>query len=178
MSQTLSWRATRPGRGRKRRCPAGRWTPEECGREPFRGRQVALVQQAGARGRNAPSADSASPVSTLDRPGDGGEYGEALLVEEYDGVMLLRSPSDDTLSTSDVADLARVLAADAEHTATVVAGADAASTGELWSQLGEVLDSLRADGIGTVRLVMSAAGDDRPDEPAVARRIADAWGSR
>jgi hypothetical protein len=58
---------------------------------------------------------------------------------------------------------------------TVVAGADASSAGELWPRLGGVLDSLRSDGVGVVRLVLSAAGDDRPDEPAVARRIADAW---
>ncbi|MFD8383038.1 hypothetical protein ACFV2X_31765, partial [Streptomyces sp. NPDC059679] len=128
----------------------------------------------GARVRTAPSAGPASsaPVATLDTPerSEGGRgRGGALLVEEYDGVMLLRSPADDTLSTSDVADLARALAADPEHTVTVVAGADASSAGELWPRLRGVLDSLRSDGVGVVRLVLSAAGDDRPDEPAVAR---------
>ncbi|PPS77975.1 MULTISPECIES: hypothetical protein [Streptomyces] len=134
----------------------------------------------GARVRNGSSADPASsaPVATPDTPerSEGGRgRGGALLVEEYDGVMLLRSPADDTLSTSDVADLARALAADPEHTVTVVAGAEASSAGELWPRLRGVLDSLRSDGVGVVRLVLSAAGDDRPDEPAVARRIADTW---
>ncbi|MEU5023491.1 hypothetical protein [Streptomyces milbemycinicus] len=135
----------------------------------------------GARARTGPAADPvpSAPVTTLDRserPGGGGRgRGGALLVEEHGGVMLLRSPSDDTLSTSDVADLVRALSADPEHTVTVVAGADASSAGELWPRLGGVLDSLRSDGVGVVRLVLSAAGDDRPDEPAVARRIADAW---
>ncbi|MEU5100762.1 hypothetical protein AB0H07_00495 [Streptomyces sp. NPDC021354] len=133
----------------------------------------------GARARTGPAADPApsAPVTTLDtleRPESRGRGG-ALLVEEHGGVMLLRSPADDTLSTSDVADLARALSADPEHTVTVVAGADASSAGELWSRLGRVLDSLRSDGVGVVRLVLAAAGDDRPDEPAVARRIADAW---
>ncbi|MFI0730872.1 hypothetical protein ACH4S9_18105 [Streptomyces sp. NPDC021225] len=133
----------------------------------------------GARARTGPAADPApsAPVTTLDtleRPESRGRGG-ALLVEEHGGVMLLRSPADDTLSTSDVADLARALSADPEHTVTVVAGADASSAGELWPRLGRVLDSLRSDGVGVVRLVLAAAGDDRPDEPAVARRIADAW---
>lgn len=130
----------------------------------------------GARARTGPATDPApsAPVTTLERP-EGGGRGGALLVEEHGGVMLLRSPADDTLSTSDVADLVRALSADPEHTVTVVAGADTSSAGELWPRLGGVLDSLRSDGVGVVRLVLAAAGEDRPDEPAVARRIADAW---
>ncbi|MFD8380759.1 hypothetical protein ACFV2X_19775, partial [Streptomyces sp. NPDC059679] len=133
----------------------------------------------GARARTGPATDPApsAPVTTLDtleRP-EGRGRGGALLVEEHGGVMLLRSPADDTLSASDVADLVRALSADPEHTVTVVAGADTSSAGELWPRLGGVLDSLRSDGVGVVRLVLSAAGDDRPDEPAVARRIADTW---
>ncbi|MES4904173.1 MULTISPECIES: hypothetical protein [unclassified Streptomyces] len=135
----------------------------------------------GARARTGPATDAApsAPVTTLDtlERSEGGGHGRggALLVEEHGGVMLLRSPADDTLSASDVADLVRALSADPEHTVTVVAGADASSAGELWPRLGGVLDSLRADGVAVVRLVLSAAGDDRPDQPAVARRIADAW---
>ncbi|ADI03684.1 hypothetical protein SBI_00563 [Streptomyces bingchenggensis BCW-1] len=145
------------------------------------GARARWFSRRGARARTGPAADPApsAPVTTLDRserPGGGGRgRGGALLVEEYGGVMLLRSPADDTLSTSDVADLARALSVDPEHTVTVVAGADASSAGELWPRLGRVLDSLRSDGVGVVRLVLAAAGDDRPDEPAVARRIADAW---
>lgn len=127
----------------------------------------------GGRGRSAPQAAPAPVVG-----GPGGEAPaseEALLIEEYGTVTLLRSPSDDSLSTSDVDDLVRVLAQDAGHTATVVAGAAAAAAGDLWARLADVLDALRADGIGTVRLVLSAAGDDRPGDPALARRVAEDW---
>ncbi|WP_328385407.1 hypothetical protein OHS81_15835 [Streptomyces sp. NBC_00400] len=125
-------------------------------------------------GRPAPAAPAAAGGH---RPGDeGADEGrpKRLLIEEYDGIRLLRTPSDDTLSNSDVLDLARALAADA-HTVTVVAGVDAPQSADLWPRLGGLLDELREDGIRTVRLVMTAAGDDRPGAPALARRIADAW---
>lgn len=125
-------------------------------------------------GRPAPAAPAAAGGH---RPGgEGADEGrpKRLLIEEYDGIRLLRTPSDDTLSNSDVLDLARALAADA-HTVTVVAGVDAPQSADLWPRLGGLLDELREDGIRTVRLVMTAAGDDRPGAPALARRIADAW---
>ncbi|NUS82891.1 MAG: hypothetical protein HOY75_09075, partial [Streptomyces sp.] len=104
------------------------------------GDRARWFSRRGARVRNGTSADPASsaPVATLDtpeRPEGGRGRGGALLVEEYDGVLLLRSPADDTLSTSDVADLVRALAADSGRTVTVVAGADASSAGELWPRL-------------------------------------------
>ncbi|MFE9252497.1 hypothetical protein [Streptomyces sp. NPDC007088] len=127
----------------------------------------------GGRARSAPQATAAPAASWPGGAAPAPE--EALLVEEYGTVILLRSPSDDSLSTSDVNDLVRVLAQDAGHTATVVAGAAAAVAGDLWERLADVLDALRADGIGTVRLVLSAAGDDRPGDPAPARRVAEDW---
>ncbi|WP_210592165.1 hypothetical protein [Streptomyces sp. GESEQ-35] len=127
----------------------------------------------GRRGDRSAAAESA-PTSQAEGFANTGEGGERLLVEEYDGIRLLRTPSDDALGTSDVADLARVLSADAD-TVTVLTGADASHSADLWPRLGGVLDELRDDGIRTVRLVMTAAGDDRLEAPALARRIADAW---
>ncbi|WP_328583220.1 hypothetical protein [Streptomyces sp. NBC_00370] len=106
--------------------------------------------------------------------GDGTGDAERLLVEEYDGIRLLRTSSDDTISDSDVLDLARVFGAE-KNTVTVVAGAGAPRSADLWPRLGGLLDDVRAEGTGTVRLVLAAAGDDRPGAPALARRIADAW---
>ncbi|MEV6170811.1 hypothetical protein AB0L99_21580 [Streptomyces sp. NPDC051954] len=127
----------------------------------------------GRRGDRSAVAESA-PASQAEGFANSGAGGEPLLVEEYDGLRLLRTPSDDALGTSDVADLARVLAADTD-TVTVLTGADASHSADLWPRLGGVLDELRDDGIRTVRLVMTAAGEDRPEAPALARRIADAW---
>jgi hypothetical protein len=97
-----------------------------------------------------------------------------VILEDHDGLLLLRPPTGDPLSPADIRDLARTLAP-REGTATVLAFAEGDASGALWSRLSEVLDSLRETDTGTVRLVMSGAGDDRPDSPAVARRIAEAW---
>ncbi|MER6959000.1 hypothetical protein [Streptomyces sp. NPDC000618] len=101
--------------------------------------------------------------------------GDGLLVEEYDGLRLLRTPDDDTLDPTDLADLVRALAGEAEHTVTVVAGAGATRAAGLWTRLGAVLSVLRDDRVETVRLVMSGTGGGRPDRPALARRLADGW---
>ncbi|MEU8522898.1 hypothetical protein [Streptomyces sp. NPDC048577] len=98
------------------------------------------------------------------------------LVEEYDRLLLLRRFSDELLVPADIADLTRILESDDDGTMTVVAGADEASAPALWRRLAALLDALRGDGVGTVRLAMSGAGDERPGLPSVARRIADAWG--
>ncbi|MFD5427152.1 hypothetical protein [Streptomyces sp. NPDC127084] len=98
------------------------------------------------------------------------------LVEEYDRLVLLRRFSDELLVPADIADLTRILESDGDGTMTVVAGADEASAPALWPRLAALLDTLRGDGVGTIRLAMSGAGDERPGLPSVARRIADAWG--
>ncbi|MEU9453148.1 hypothetical protein [Streptomyces sp. NPDC048277] len=101
--------------------------------------------------------------------------GPRVLVEDYDGLLLLRSVTDETLRSADVADLARVLRAEDGGTVTIVAVSEGDASA-LWSRLSELLDSLRESGTRSVRLVMSGTGHDRRDRPAPARRIADAWG--
>ncbi|MEB3966022.1 hypothetical protein OKJ48_38240, partial [Streptomyces kunmingensis] len=100
---------------------------------------------------------------------------EGLLVEDHDGLLLLRTPSDDTLTPADVADLARSMRND-DGTVTVIAGAEGVEAASFWPRLSELLDSLSESGTETVRLVMAGAGHDVKDRPATARRIADAWG--
>ncbi|MFD9318447.1 hypothetical protein ACFWDQ_12215 [Streptomyces sp. NPDC060053] len=113
----------------------------------------------------APGAESARAAGA----------GDGLLVEEYDGLRLLRTPDDDTLDPTDLADLVWTLAGEAEHTVTVIAGAGATRAAGLWTRLGTVLSVLRDDRVETVRLVMSGTGGGRPDRPALARRLADGW---
>ncbi|MYR67268.1 hypothetical protein GTW70_15145, partial [Streptomyces sp. SID4939] len=100
---------------------------------------------------------------------------EGLLVEDHDGLLLLRTPSDNALTPADVADLARGMRTD-DGTVTVIAGADGMETSAFWPRLSELLDSLSESGADTVRLVMAGAGQDVKDRPATARRISDAWG--
>ncbi|MEV8226000.1 hypothetical protein AB0P41_07975 [Streptomyces sp. NPDC079167] len=99
----------------------------------------------------------------------------AFAVEEYDGIVLLRSSTDDSLTSADIGDLARSLASD-DGTVTVVTGAEEEAADALWPRLATLLDSLRDENVTSVRLVMSGAGDDRPGREAPARRIAEAWG--
>lgn len=136
----------------------------------------------GRRGNRTPAArpgPAAAPVRgavgrSAEAGGDGTGDAGRLLVEEYDGIRLLRTSSDDTISDSDVRDLTRSFGAE-ENTVTVVAGAEAPRSADLWPRLGGLLDDVRGEGTGTVRLVLAAAGDDRAGAPALARRIADAW---
>lgn len=121
-------------------------------------------------GRDGPDLDGREQG-----PGRGAGQGLRVLVEDHDGLLLLRLPTDDTLLPADVADLARVLRAEDGGTVTIVAVAEGEATAALWPRLSETLDSLRDAGAPSVRLVMSGAGDDRPDRPALARRIAAAW---
>lgn len=108
--------------------------------------------------------------------GTGPAAGPRVLVEDHDGLLLLRLPTDNSLLPADVADLARVLAAaDGGRTVTILAAVEGAAAAALWPRLSESLDSLRDTGTRSVRLVMSGAGLDRADRPALARRIADAW---
>ncbi|MET9442318.1 hypothetical protein [Streptomyces sp. NPDC006610] len=115
------------------------------------------------------------PSGTGRTPRDTGPAGPGFVVEEYDRLLLLRRSSDELLGPADIADLTRVLEADTDDTVTVVAGADEDSAAALWPRLGALLDTLRGDGVGTVRLAMSGAGDGRSGRIPVAGRIADAW---
>ncbi|WP_433190363.1 hypothetical protein [Actinoallomurus sp. CA-150999] len=125
------------------------------------------------------------------RPGHGGQDASAstgpgrsgadranrrapVVADEYDGLILLRSSPDAAPRPEDAAELARALAGVDEYF-TLVVGADDAGS-ELWARLGTVLDSLCAKGVTAVRLVLSGAGARRAGRPALAQRIADAWG--
>ncbi|MFI7286626.1 hypothetical protein ACIBRY_08205 [Streptomyces anulatus] len=115
---------------------------------------------------------AAAAPATSTEPNGGAE--EGFLVEDHDGMLLLRTFSDDTLTPADVADLARTMRAD-EDTVTVIAGAEGAGSAAFWPKLSELLDTLGESGVDSVRLVMPGAGHDAEGRPATARRIADAW---
>ncbi|MCP9990735.1 hypothetical protein LUX09_09855 [Streptomyces albogriseolus] len=98
-------------------------------------------------------------------------------VEDVDGVLLVRSVEDDSFPLDVVAEVAGAVGREEDVVTVIVgsaAGGGAPDAGH-WARLGALLDSLRARGTDRVRLVMSGAGDDRPDRPGVARRIAEAW---
>ncbi|MEU5717324.1 hypothetical protein AB0G71_16330 [Streptomyces sp. NPDC020403] len=128
---------------------------------------------------SVPAGRRSAEVRPADvRPADEGPdstAAEGLLVEDHDGLLLLRTPSDNTLTPADVADLARGTRTD-DGTVTVIAGAEGMDSAAFWPRLSELLDSLSESGADTVRLVMAGAGQDAKDRPGTARRIADAWG--
>ncbi|WP_055587480.1 hypothetical protein [Peterkaempfera griseoplana] len=97
-----------------------------------------------------------------------------VLVEDHNGLLVLRLPADDSLHPADITDLARTLGGQ-DGTAALVVGVAGAAVDALWPRLSEALDSLRETGTRTVRLVMAGAGADSPGRPALARRIAEAW---
>jgi hypothetical protein len=106
-----------------------------------------------------------------------GEPDMPVLVDEYDGLTLLRATEQAVPGPEDAAELARSLGAEGGQTvATVVVGVDGPVPPVLWTRLGDVLDTLRDSGTTTVRLVVSGAGSGAADRPALAQRIADAWG--
>ncbi|MER5530351.1 hypothetical protein ABT075_38195 [Streptomyces sp. NPDC002677] len=109
--------------------------------------------------------------------GTAGELDTPVLVDRYDGLTLLRPTEQAVPGPDDVAELARSLGAEGGQTvATVVVGVDGPVPPALWTRLGDVLDTLREDGTTTLRLVVSGAGSGGADQPALAQRIADAWG--
>ncbi|WP_405725269.1 hypothetical protein OG885_02600 [Streptomyces sp. NBC_00028] len=123
------------------------------------------------RPQTARRGETASPTSRDDTTGPAAQ----VLVEDYDGLLLLRSPADDSLSPTDIADLARGQRSD-DTTVTLIAGSDSVAADSFWPRLSQLLDSLGDLGTETVRLAMADAGLDSADRPATARRIADAWG--
>lgn len=119
----------------------------------------------------------ASSRSGNDQGEHAGDQDGPVLMEVYEGAVLLRSCEQPFLGTQDVADLARSLTA-AEAglgTMTVVIAAADPVPPALWSRLGDLLDDWKQAGTTTVRLVVAGAGRDDPDRPALAQRIADAW---
>ncbi|MEU3175136.1 hypothetical protein ABZ657_25420, partial [Streptomyces sp. NPDC007000] len=108
--------------------------------------------------------------------GDRGAVG-APPVEDVDGVLLVRSVDDDSFPLDTLLEVAGAVGTE-EDVVTVVVGSAAGggpAGAEHWARLGALLDTLRSQGTDRVRLVMPGAGDDRPERPSVARRIADAW---
>jgi len=92
-------------------------------------------------------------------------------------VLLVRSVEDDSFPLEVLAEVAGAVGREEDVVTVIVGSADGggAPGADHWARLGALLDSLRARGTDRIRLVMSGAGDDRPDRPCVARRIADAW---
>ncbi|MGX9229138.1 hypothetical protein ACWV95_28825 [Streptomyces albus] len=133
----------------------------------------------GGRGKaeRAAGRSTASAAPPKDADATEPENGAPLLAEEYGALVLLRAAHDTTISQTDVNELSDLLGAE-EGITTVVTGAvgpGGASAEEFWPRLSEVFDTVRGEGTRTVRLVMSGAGEDLPERPSVARRVADAW---
>jgi hypothetical protein len=95
-------------------------------------------------------------------------------VEEYEGLLLLRS-ADNPAPTDGLDGVAAALRSAGDRTVTLLADAGATAEPEFWPRMGRLLDSLRASGHTGVRLAMTGAGEERPGQPAPARRIADSW---
>ncbi len=108
---------------------------------------------------------------------DAGDLDGPVLVEEYEGAVLLRSSEQVVPSAQDVADLARSLTAaeSGRSMMTVVVAAAESVPPALWSRLGDLFDAWQQRGTQTVRLVIPGAGRGDPDRPALAQRIAEAW---
>ncbi|GAA2289396.1 hypothetical protein GCM10010415_71060 [Streptomyces atrovirens] len=137
-----------------------------------RGRRSGSGSDSGSGTGRRGTASSAGGANGTGNRGAGGPP-----VEDVDGVLLVRSVEDDSFPLDVVAEVAGAVGRE-EDVVTVIVGSAAgggAPDADHWARLGALLDSLRARGTGRVRLVMSGAGDDRPDRPSVARRIADAW---
>ncbi|MDN3271155.1 hypothetical protein [Streptomyces sp. MA15] len=130
------------------------------------------------RGRRSGSGTGrrgqASPAGGANGAGNRGVGGPP--VEDVDGVLLVRSVEDDSFPLDVVAEVAGAVGREQDVVTVIVGSAGGGGPdADHWARLGTLLDSLRARGTERVRLVMSGAGDDRPDRPSVARRIADAW---
>jgi hypothetical protein len=95
---------------------------------------------------------------------------ERVTVEEIGGCFLLRSADE---RPDEQIELIDALAPDGDVYVIVVAVPDDRAAA-MWPRLGEVLTQVR-DESRPVVLAMSDTGRDRPDRPALARRIADAW---
>lgn len=144
------------------------------------------VHQRDGSGKRQPLARWGTALSRWaerdgkDQTGAAADPGRPVLVDEYGGLVLLRSTPTASPSPSDAAALARVLAVaePGDEVATVVVGVDGSVTPTLWTRLAELLDTLQRKGAATVRLVLSGAGAGTPEHPALAQRIADAWDIR
>ncbi|MER8223578.1 hypothetical protein ABTZ58_23905 [Streptomyces sp. NPDC094143] len=107
------------------------------------------------------------------RTGDGAEAPRiVLVVDQADGVRLIRSAYEGPPDTGGTD--WRALHGK-PGTVTLLFGAVAADSPDLWPFLAEVLDSLATADVTGVRLALAGAGAVRPDRPCVAQLIADTW---
>ncbi|MDX6356184.1 MAG: hypothetical protein QOF98_3087, partial [Streptomyces sp.] len=132
----------------------------------------------GGRRRRA----AAEPAAETGTPVQAPATTHAVEVADVDGVLVLRAGGSALLDSAAVFELARTLRRPPPPGSPGADGPDGIVTvlvvvdsGLAWGRLAELLDSLREKDVRGIRLVMSGAGADRPDQPAVARRIADAW---
>ncbi|MEU9407519.1 hypothetical protein AB0E08_17820 [Streptomyces sp. NPDC048281] len=113
----------------------------------------------------------------MTEPGTADDRSE-VLVDRFDGLVLLRSSPDALPGPEDITELTAGLSAgrrDPAEATVVVAVADAVPE-PLWARLDETLGALRHDGTTTVRLVLGGAGAESGEGPALAQEFADAWG--
>ncbi|MEU2773559.1 hypothetical protein ABZ646_11620, partial [Streptomyces sp. NPDC007162] len=115
--------------------------------------------------------------AAADEPAAAGGDETPVVVDQRDGLLLIRTSPASSPGPEEVAELARTLAAadTGLPIATVVVGVEAEASPALWGRLSETLDILRADGVARVRLVLPGAGSKTTQRPALGRRIADAW---
>lgn len=122
-------------------------------------------------GQNGHTAASAVPEI---------EAGPPALVEQRDGLLLIRDSPGTVPGPDDIAEVARALAAaeDTRQISTLVIAAGGQASPDLWRRCADTLDALRADGVGTVRLVLSGAGESALERTAFAQQVADGWDMR
>ncbi|MFJ3639696.1 hypothetical protein ACIPRD_08080 [Streptomyces sp. NPDC090108] len=100
---------------------------------------------------------------------------DSVVVEEIDGIHIVRGATEPPPDPMSVAELGYAMAAQAETVHTVVVGTESE---QVWAGLGEVLGGLGAEDDADVLLVMSHAANRRGGGPSAARRIAERWGVR
>ncbi|MFJ2634810.1 hypothetical protein ACIO6U_23115 [Streptomyces sp. NPDC087422] len=141
-------------------------------------RWASRLSRKGGGASGTGGATRTSATAGTSRGAAAAESVPAPLVEDIDGVLLVRSVDDDSFPMAVLAEVAHTFGAEADIV-TVMVGSEGAGQGNgggHWPRLVTLLDSLRAQGTRRVRLVLSGAGDDRPGRPGTARRIADGWG--
>jgi hypothetical protein len=116
-------------------------------------------------GRRSTGAESVSAVPPRDASAPGG-----VVIEEIGNCFLLRSADE---RPREQVELIGALASGREEAVVVVAVSDDRAEA-MWPRLGEILSRVRGEPRPVV-LAMSDAGRGRPDQAALARRIADAW---
>ncbi|WP_327412672.1 hypothetical protein [Streptomyces sp. NBC_01233] len=105
-----------------------------------------------------------------------GIVGETL-VEEVDGVLVLRSYEEEFPTLDDLVEVASAASGDDGCVTLVVGSAELAGgqDREGWGPLGELIDTLHRKGTSKIQLVLSHAGNTRSEDPCLAHRIAEAW---